>query len=334
MFKFFHPFLKINRREVEFERRGFACSRPEVRQRLEQIGRMFLRGYHGALEQEDPELLAADLNQIEAEHRGFAYEGAGMALTLLDGLSLSKEHRRFLSFVSGPGKSHIYLVYVGAGWAFARLPWMRRSIESRIRKLDPIVSSLAIDGYGFHENYFHWQSDLQSKILRLSEDARHAFYQGLGRSLWFIQGADVCAITKSIAAFPLAFHGDAWSGVGLGCAYAGGNSRAELEELGDNACQHRAALAQGVAFAAKARQLARNPADHTELACAVLCAMSTEQAAALCDQTFAQVQSSTHPSPYQEWRRLLQQRLTFFSQALLRDRSVDSQPPVTCSKSN
>ena len=334
MIKFFYPLLTISPREVEFERRGFACPRPEIRQRLEHTGRMFLQGYHTALEQGDPELLAADLNRTAAEHRGFAYEGAGMALTLLDGLSLSKKHQRFLRFVSGPGKSHIYLLYVGAGWAFARLPWMRRNIESRIRKLDPIVSSLAIDGYGFHENYFHWQSDLQPKILRLSEDARHAFYQGLGRSLWFIQGADVSAITKSIAAFPLAFHGDAWSGVGLGCAYAGGNSRAELEELSDNAGQHRAALAQGAAFAAKARQLAKNPADHTELACAVLCAMSTEQAAALCDQTFIQVQSSGHPCPYQEWRRLLQQSLTLFAKMPLGDRAVDSQSLAPCSKPN
>jgi len=333
MFKFFHPLLKINQREVEFERRGFACSRPGIRQRLEHIGRTFLHGYHAALQQGDPELLAARLNQIAAEHRGFAYEGAGMALTLLDGLSLANKHRRFLRFVGGPGRSHIYMLYVGAGWAFARLPWMRSSIESRIRKLDPILSSLAIDGYGFHEGYFHWQSDMQPKILSLSEDARHIFYQGLGRSLWFIQCADASAIARSIASFPLDFHGDAWSGVGLGTAYAGGASRAELEELRDCAGQHRAAMAQGAAFAAKARHLARNPASHTELACTVLCAISTEQAAALCDQTFIQVQSSGQSCAYQEWRGLLQQSLTFVSEIPLQNR-FEFLTRVDCSKPN
>ena len=65
------------------------------------------------------------------------------------------------------------------------------------------------------------------------------------------------------------------------------------------------ALAQGAAFAAKARQLAGNEAAHTEEACAVLAGINAEQAATLCDRALAQVNRNSS-SPYQQWRELVQ----------------------------
>ena len=65
------------------------------------------------------------------------------------------------------------------------------------------------------------------------------------------------------------------------------------------------ALAQGAAFAAKARQLAGNEVVHTEEACAALAAVKAEQAAALCDRALAQVDEN-FSSPYREWRELVQ----------------------------
>ena len=67
-------FLRIDAREVEFSRRGFIHANEEIRDRLENIGRIFLHGYHAAFEHRDQSLLAELLNQIELEHRGFAYE--------------------------------------------------------------------------------------------------------------------------------------------------------------------------------------------------------------------------------------------------------------------
>jgi hypothetical protein len=65
-------------------------------------------------------------------------------------------------------------------------------------------------------------------------------------------------------------------------------------------------MAQGAAFAAKARELAGNPAEHTNAACVVLCGMSAETAAALCGENLQKVEMSSLPSPYQQWRMLLQ----------------------------
>lgn len=305
MFKIFYPLLKIRQREVEFLRRGFCCSRPAIRAQLEHVGRVFLEGYHAALRQNDLQALAERLNQVGADHRGFAYEGAAMALMLQDGFTPGRQCKRFSRFVEGPGRQHIYMLHVGAGWACARLPWLRRKIESVVRKFHPVLGSLAIDGYGFHEGYFHWETALQPKISALSENARHIFYQGLGRSLWFVKGADAHAIAQTISAFAPQFQADAWSGVGLGCAYAGGMDRTALQELRGHAAEHAAALAQGAAFAAKARQLAGNPAAHTELACTALCGMSGDAASNLCDQTLEQT-VGTGSLAYEKWRNLLQ----------------------------
>src|SRR5438270_60489 len=297
--------LKINPREVEFARRGFVCSDPQIQNRLENIGRIFLQGYHAALEDSHQDALVKRLDQVELEQRGFAYEGAAMALALRDGISFRGP--AFPRFIAGAGRQHIFMLHVGAGWAYARLPWMRRCIEAAITRFHPVLRWLVIDGYGFHQGYFHWRtpSRIAGSLARLSPDARHVFYQGLGRSLWFSCGADPRGISHTIAKFAPLYHPDAWSGVGLACAYAGGIAADAIAELRREAGENASALAQGAAFAAKARQLAGNPATHTQIACAVLCGVSAEQAAALCDETFAQTDPLL-PCPYQHWQKLLQ----------------------------
>jgi hypothetical protein len=302
---FLRRYLEINPREVEFDRRGFTCSNPEVRDHLETVGRTFLRGYSAAMARDDQNSLASELDQLQPEQRGFAYEGAAMALALQDGIMFRGD--QFLRFAKSAGRRHIYMLHVGAGWAYARLPWTRRRIERTFAKFDPVLRWLAIDGYGFHQGYFQGKMQAVSDLSasHLSEHGRHVFYQGLGRSLWFIDGADVHRICRSISQCSPLYHNDAWSGVGLACAYAGGIAPAAIAELQRESGLHAAALAQGAAFAAKARQLAGNPAPHTELACSVICQMPAGQAAALCDTAFARI-NPLHSCPYQDWRLLLQ----------------------------
>src|SRR5262245_22784077 len=219
-----HRLLSIDPAEVEFSRRGFTCPDHALRQRLENVGRIFLQGYDTAFGHKNDHALAVRLEQIALEDRGFAYEGAAMAITLRDRLTV--RGNAFERFAAGPGRDHIYMVYVGAGWAYARLPWLRSRIERAIRNLHPVFRWLVIDGYGFHQGYFHWNQPrlLNRSVARLSVHARRAFYQGLGRSLWFSNGAQVRAIAVAISRFPALYREDAWSGVGLACAYAAGIS--------------------------------------------------------------------------------------------------------------
>lgn len=323
---FIPRFFSIDSREAEFSRRGFSCSSTEKRERLELAGKTFLHGYHAALAEDDLPALAQQLNHVGKKYQGFAYEGAAMALSLLDGLTPGGD--RFSRFASGEGKHHIYMLHVGAGWAIARLPWLRWRAEAAMSKFHPVLRWLAMDGYGFHEGYFHRQLRITARKLpaRLSPTARHIFCQGLGRSLWFVHGADADAMAATVAAFDTQYQGDLWSGVGLACAYAGGMDTAEISALTHHAAGHRAALAQGAAFAAKARQLAGNLAAPTEAACAILCGMSAADAARLCDQTFQQL-NDRHECAYQQWRQLLQNHLRYsteFSEISEREKSHES----------
>ena len=307
MLPILNKLLSIDEREVTFARRGFSNAQPEVRDRLEHIGTIFLVGYHTGLQENEPGALSDRLEQVAPEFRGFAYEGAAMALALLDAILPGPS--RITEFMEGSGKRHIYMLHVGAGWAYARLPWLRWRIERVIHKFDPVLRWLVLDGYGFHRGYFHFKTPLSSALKRLSVGARHVFYQGLGRSLWFVHGCDRYQILKTISGFPALYQGDAWSGIGLACAYAGGVQAADMEKVVSLAGRFDSALAQGAAFAAKARQLAGNEAAHTEQACAVLAGVSAEQAATLCDRALTQVNRNSS-SPYQQWRELL---LNYFS---------------------
>ncbi|HEX6909104.1 MAG TPA: DUF1702 family protein [Longimicrobium sp.] len=265
--------------EATFARRGFTSADPAVRARLERVGFTFLDGYHAALEAEDGHDLARRLDAAAPVVRGFAFEGAAMALALLDLLTPWRRDR-IAAFLRGPAAPHAYLVHVGAGWALARL---RRPFRDVRPGMDPLLGWLVADGYGFHEGYFHPRRFADGCAVpgRLSGYALRAFDQGLGRSLWFIHGADPVRIAKAIARFPVPRREGLWSGAGLACAYAGGALGDEAKELAAAAGADRAALAQGAAFAAEARRRAGNPAAHTDRACRILCGLSAERAAAV-----------------------------------------------------
>lgn len=297
----------ISSEEASFERRGFATTNREIRLRLESIGVTFIDGYTIALQHEDPASVAAELVRVDLEQRGFAFEGAAMALALQD-LLLPWRRNRLHAFLDGPGSAHAYMVHVGAGWALARL----RAGQGRyFRRMDPLLRWLAMDGYGFHEGYFHPRRtiDVDERPRGPRGYGHRAFDQGLGRSLWFVYGADVERIAHAIASLKPERHGDLWSGAGLAAAYAGGVSAAELELLRRLAGAHLPAVAQGAAFAAKARQRAGNPAEHTELGCNILCGQSLHEAAQATDAALEGLGSDRDDQPaYEQWRQRVQHR--------------------------
>ena len=309
--------LSIPIKETLVSRRGFQVRDPAVQLRLEAVGQAFLGGYHAALPDPGGAALASSLASIDAQLRGFAFEGAGMALTLLDHL-LPMRRGRFPRFLRGPGAPHIYMLHVGAGWALARLPWLHWRVNSFISTLDPLARWLALDGYGFHQGYFHWPASvrLQQVPRGVAGYARRAFDQGLGRSLWFVQGADPAGIAAAIASFPQARRPDLWSGLGLACAYAGGLPPSHLELLREAAGPYLPQVSQGVAFAAKARARAANPAPHTELACSIFCRASAGAAASVTDDALRDLPPDGVEPAYEAWRRRIQRHFTFAAQPL------------------
>ncbi len=294
--------------ETSFERRGFRWDSEAVRQRLEGVAGRFVEGYHAALEEASIDSLAVRLGAIPAEVSGFAYEGAGMALALLDAMTPWRSRKRIDAFLGGPGDPHNYLVHVGAGWILARLPL---SPERLLTGLEPVLGWLALDGYGFHEGFFHPERTVRRHEVpaKVRGYARHAFDQGIGRSLWFVEGAGPQRLHGTISSFPADRQGDVWSGTGLACAYAGGRDRAAVEELLRHAGEHAPQFAQGIAFAAEARRQAGNLAPQTALACDVVWKLDAEQVARLAveaGEDLPPVPADTAEPAYEVWRRRIQ----------------------------
>ena len=291
--------------ETSVEQRGFQVVTDEMRARLEQVGGTFLDGYHAVLVSHAPAVLAARLNSVDAELRGFAFEGAAMGLALLDTLSPWRPNR-VTSFLSEAGKAHAYMVHVGVGWVWARFPFGFRRFR---RRLDPLLSWLAFDGWGFHEGFFHWPKYVagQPPPRRLAGYERRVFDQGLGRSWWFVNGGNPELIALTIVGLPAERRPDMWSGVGLAATYAGLASQSVLRDLSDLAGPSWPQLAQGAAFAAKARQRAGNLTPYTELAANVLCGSSAADAARLCDTTLEDLPANSSQPAYEIWRQRIQQ---------------------------
>jgi hypothetical protein len=231
-----------------------------------------------------------------------------MGLALLDCFTPWRKDR-WRTFTEHLAAPHVYMMHVGLGWALARL---RRGVTQYLTQLDPLLRWLIVDGYGFHEGYFAWPRYVERQEIptRLDGYERRVFDQGLGRSIWFVKGADVAAVGNAIDAFPRARRDDLWSGVGLACAYAGGCDRAAVQSLRSAAAAHLPALAQGVAFAAKTRQRAANLNIHTEAVCRVICGLSAEDAAAITDAALQDLHDDGGLPAYEVWRRRIQNELS------------------------
>lgn len=297
----------IPARDIAFERRGFRGTDPAMRARLEQIGQAFVSGYHAALDDDHLKALVPALNALDLDLQGFAFEGAAMGLALLDFITPWRRDR-LSSFLQGAGGAHAYMVHVGAGWLLARIPGR---VAPRLARFDPRLRWLVVDGYGFHEGFFHWPRYIAGEPApaRLAGYGRRAFDQGFGRCLWFIDGGDVTRIPQTISAFPLERRADLWSGVGLAATYAGGVGTAELEALRASAGSCQPCLAQGAAFAAKARQRGGNLAPYTDQACLTLCRLPAAKAAQITDDALQNLPPDSTAPAYEIWRQRVQAKL-------------------------
>jgi len=301
--------LALSPELVDFSARGFRTNRPATRAVLERAATAFLDGYNRSLD--TPHGRPVELGSLPVELRGFAAEGAAMAAVLLDRVS-PRRHDRFTQQLAAHGDRHGYLLYVGAGWALAKLDDVTAGLLGRLGSLgadDPLLRWLAYDGYGFFKSFFQSDQTLARwRRHRKPCDRTCAIrYQGLGRSLWFRESGDPDGLGERIAAMPATHRGDIWSGVGLAAAYANGVGSNDLTRLGRLAAGHRAALAQGAAFAAEARR-ADGCTSNVDPAVRILAGVDAETAAAWTWQARRGLsRSGAGPSEFGEWRARIQQ---------------------------
>jgi enediyne biosynthesis protein E3 len=304
----FKMIFGISKAETTFARRGFRGGENGRREGIERVGTAFVAGYQAALENSRAEILVPRLEAMAPDLRGFAYEGAAMGLGLLDRVTPWRRDR-VQSFLRGAGDAHTYMVHVALGWVAARMPG---NLEKQMEPLDPLLRWLVLDGYGFHEGFFHWPKYLRDGLppRRVTGYATRVFDQGLGRSLWFVEGGGVARLRETVAGFAESRRADLWSGVGLASVYAGEVTDAELKLLLEAAGKFQPQLAQGAAFAAKARHRAGNPTAYTERACRILCGLSSADAAALTDAALENLPAHGAEPAYEIWRQRIQKQFS------------------------
>lgn len=268
-------FLRISYENVLFSVRGFYEKNSNIVKHLETVGTFFLDGYHSSFKAKNSEELRNNLNQLDDTYKGFSFEGASMGYALKDFFTLNnfKQVKEFIKI----SPSQVYINHVDVGWAMARLPI---SIEKQLDKFDSLLRWLIVDGYGFHQAYFHTKKYVYErcppKELK-NPFAVQVFYQGVGRALWFIEGTDIIRIYSSVSKFSPKYHADLWSGVGLAVGYAGGGNADDYRSIKEFSGTYLSHLQQGICFGVSARYKAKNVIENTDFAAEIICGQSVQE---------------------------------------------------------
>jgi hypothetical protein len=297
--------------DVTFAKRGFPAASSDATRRLEAIPQAVLCGFEWGIDAHDQWEVERRLDLVDREQLGFAYEGATMAFTILDATGRGHRTRDLLR---GPGRPHIFLAYIGMGFAMARLPrpaWKKVLPDLTGDPYYPVMSWLAVDGYGFDRAYFdtgRWV-DAQRVPKPYPWEGAPGYFpravdQGIGRALWFICGGSAPAAAAAAGRFASHRQADLWSGIGLAATFAGGSDADGLAALRRAAGDRGADLALGAVFAVKARAYAGFVPDHTQAACLALTDASVEKAVKIADDTAvaAAPEPGSEP-PYETWRQ-------------------------------
>tara|TARA_R110001606_G_scaffold73157_6_gene168617 strand:- start:287 stop:1282 length:996 start_codon:yes stop_codon:yes gene_type:complete len=241
-------FLALDPRRVEFRVRGFDLADKSHEQRLESIGKAFLRGYNLTLVARSFSEFEQAIDQETDLLRGFFIEGGAMGSALVDSLPFRKA--MLPRYIARFADQYPILVHAGVGLTISKLRWRELGIMA---ELDSFYRWLAYDGLGYHNMYFEPDRTLNGPKRVLEGYASRAYDQGAGRGIWFVSGADVGKAAATIAAMAEDRRADLWAGVGLALCYAGPSDAAAFLDARRLAGPHAADMATGVAIACTAR---------------------------------------------------------------------------------
>lgn len=309
--------------EGTFAARGFDTSDAPARQQLETATLMFLVGYEFAIEHKGHDALVDRLETLQREFKGFAYEGAVMALAMRDVMSPFPGNKVTETFMAGPdydsapGSKHVFMGYIGLGFALARLPKMlwQRALPDQSKIVDhPSLRWMVMDGYGFHMAFFDHRKWVDQQYVGQKypwdtdiDYTNRVIDQGIGRGMWFVYGGSVERLLAAINRFPEARRADLFSGAGVAASYAGGVDVASLELLLKGSGQYRAEVAQGAVFALRARVVSDLLTPHNELAAQVFCGCSAQEASDIAARDIVGIPDDQTGSTYELFRQRIMQ---------------------------
>lgn len=228
----------------------------EVLQKIERIRSIFLDTQLFYAKHNDMPALIGYLENTEKEFRSIAYESASMAIALKD-FENNQDLNNWLFYAKVPALIHEAQVYVGLGWAIAKLNLPFLSV---VKKLEFRLYYRVADGCGYYDGTFRQRQTVINRQLPvyLPEVAMPIYDQGVGRSLWYTSNADINMIRSKVEHFPASRHADLWRGIGIAVAYVGGCDEDTLKILLQYAATNRIQLACGAALAARSRMKANS----------------------------------------------------------------------------
>ncbi|MDE2811406.1 MAG: DUF1702 family protein [Gemmatimonadota bacterium] len=189
---------------------------PKIHQRLSDARAAFAQGFRQALSVA-PTMLPRILQDEPCQRRGFALEGAAMALVLMDEFSAAPQ-RLLGALLSGRSAGEHTLGAIGVGWASAHLG---RSADWLPPELHPRYRHAVADGYGFHQGFFHAHRFAGRGFPADKGELGISYDIGLGRALWFVHSGRAAPIVHSIGRMPSDRRAQLWRGVGTACAFTG-----------------------------------------------------------------------------------------------------------------
>jgi hypothetical protein len=184
-----------------------------------------------------------------------------------------------------------------------------------------VLRYLVLDGYGFHQAYFHTERYVNQQYAERdfpwppegpASYANRVIDQGIGRALWFVNGTDARRVADTIDGFPESRRADLYAGSALAVTYAGGVDEAEILEYKQRAHNYLPQVAQASAFAATARVQAGNQTAHTGLATGILTGATPEDAAEVCLKAMPDPSERTREGEpaFEVWRQRIASELT------------------------
>jgi hypothetical protein len=246
---------------------------------------------------------------VPPERLGFAHEGIGMGLTLLDEIRDRQRVPRLFARCIG---TYDFFVPLGVGFALARMPWVGGAVERRATRLPTPYEGLVLNGFGFHQALFR-SGGVLARTPRprgVSPDGLICFDHGVGRAIWFMCGGAPQRIRESIAEFPADRHEALWAGLGTACAFAGSAYpdgaayAAVLSTLDGYLGPHRGVFQVGVVVAAELARRTRQPSGWVARAAETFLGLTEAEAGAVADRAWKDAHAEgADPAPYVLYRR-------------------------------
>lgn len=250
-----------------------------IQQKMETIKTIFQQVQSIEINQGNWSAVFEQLNATDAEFRSIAFEAAAMNAALKD-LEQGDELSLWLHLAtSAEAVLHLTQIHVGLGWALAQqqvdpIPYLPQ--------LNPIMRYRVLDGYGYYEGMFRRRKSIVNKQAPefLSGTALSAYYQGLGRCMWYLTNGDVDATINMLHGMGGDHQEDLWRGFGIAVTYVGGASKSVLEDILTKAGVCKPQLLTGAAMVAISRTNAGNVVASTEAVCEAWLKQSVNQVVA------------------------------------------------------